>query len=400
MTAQTATLGRQFQVIGLIGSGHFLSHFYQLALPPLFPLIKQDLGVSYIELGVAMTVYGGATAVLQTPVGLLVDRVGARSVLIVGLFVNAAAIAAAGMVSSYWALVACMLFAGLGNSVFHPADYAILSASIEKGRVGRAFSLHSFGGTTGFAATPLVMFGLASLWDWQTALLIAGLVGIAIAVLMIAVRGMIQDGQERGEDGRRTRTQPGPGWRVLLSRPMVVFFLFFVLLAAAGSGLNSFTVLALVEMYGVELAAANSVLTSFLVMIAIGVLIGGYVADKTDRHDLVLFVTYGVATICFFLVGMGVMSFWMVIGAFLVAGLARGIVNPTRDMLVRQAAPSTAMGAAFGFVTTGFTVGQTFAPALYGWLMDIGSPSLVFWLAAGFMVAAIALVILGRERPG
>ncbi len=395
MTSLSPGLGREARVIGLIGAGHFVSHFYQLALAPLFPLIKQDLDVSNVELGVVMTAYAAATAVLQTPVGLLVDRIGARNVLIVGLFVNAGAFAAAGLASSYWALVGFMLIAGIGNSVFHPADYAILSATIDKGRVGRAFSLHSFGGTSGFAAAPVVMFALANLWDWRTALVVVGLAGLALAVAMTIFRGMIRDGVER--DAGKPR-EPGPGWRALTTRPMIVFFLFFVLLAAAGSGLNSFTVLALVEVYGVELATANSTLTAFLVMIAIGVLIGGVIADKTDRHDLVLFLTYGVATACFFLIGAAVMPFWLVVAAFLVAGLVRGIVNPTRDMLVRQAAPAAAMGAAFGFVTTGFTVGQTFAPALYGWLMDIGSPHMVFWLAAGFMVAAMLLILVGRER--
>lgn len=398
MTSISTGIGGEARVIGLIGGGHFLSHFYQLALAPLFPLIKQDLDVSNVELGAVMTAYAAATAVLQTPIGLLVDRIGARAVLIVGLFLNAGAFVGAGLFPSYWALVGFMVIAGIGNSVFHPADYAILSASVDKGRVGRAFSLHSFGGTSGFAAAPVVMFALATMWDWRTALVIVGLIGLVLAVGMTVFRGMIVDGFERGADGARKPRAPSPGWRALTTRPMIVFFLFFVLLAAAGSGLNSFTVLALVEVYGVELSTANSTLTAFLVMIAIGVLIGGVIADKTDRHDLVLFLTYGIAIVCFFLVGAAFMPFWLVVAAFLVAGLVRGIVNPTRDMLVRQAAPAAAMGAAFGFVTTGFTVGQTFAPALYGWLMDIGSPAMVFWLAAGFMIAAIVLVLVGRER--
>lgn len=396
MATATASLGREAKVLGLVGGGHFLSHFYQLALPPLFPLIKQDLDVSYIELGVVLTVYHAATAVLQTPIGLLVDRIGARAVLIIGLFLNAGAFAAAGLFPSYWALVGFMLLAGLGNSVFHPADYAIISASIDKGRLGRAYSLHSFGGTAGFAAAPVAMFAIAALWGWQAALLAVGLVGVALALLMTAMRGMIQDHvTSRDDDAAKSAV---PGWRALMTRPMIVFFLFFVLLAAAGTGLNSFTVLALVEVYDVELSLANGVLTMFLVMIALGVLVGGVVADKTDRHDMVLFLTYAIASACFVVIGAAFMPFWMVIAAFIVAGLARGIVNPTRDMLVRQASPPGAIGAAFGFVTTGFTVGQTFSPAVYGWLMDIGSPASVFWLAAGFMVAAIALILFGRER--
>lgn len=398
MVAVSAGFGRQVRTIGLVGSAHFFSHFYQLALPPLFPMIVTDLDVSALELGVAVTAYAVATFVLQTPVGFLIDRIGGRWLLIAGLAVNAAAFCAAGMIGTYWGLVAFMAVAGIGNSVFHPADYSILSASIEKSRLGRAFSMHSIGGTSGFAAAPLVMWGLAEHWDWRTALVIAGVAGLILAVVLLLLRESLTGAGDIEQKPADAASRQASGWRLLMQRPIVIFFLFFALMAAAGSGLNAFTVLALVEVYKVDLSLASGTLTAFLVMVAMGVLLGGIIADRTRRHGLVLFVTYSVGAFCLFLIGAGMLPFWFVVVALLLAGIMRGIVNPSRDILVRESAPPGSTGAVFAFITTGFTAGQSISPMFYGWLMDIGSPNAIFLLASGFMVAGLLLVAVTHQR--
>ena len=341
MAATTATAGRQIQAIGLIGFGHFLSHLYQLALPPLFPYIRADLGVSFVELGLALTVYNIATVALQTPVGILVDRIGARPMLIIGLFVNAAAFVAAGLVSSFWLMVALMLVAGAGNSVFHPADYTILSASVDKARIGRAFSIHSFGGSSGFAAAPLVMIYLAEAFDWRTALVVMGLVGIALAAVYALLSPVLRDDADAG----RKEDAPKLGWRSIATQPIIMFFLFYIATSAAGSGLNAFAIVALAKAYGISESVASATLTLFLSAIAIGVLLGGVLADKASRHDLVLYATYGVSMLCLVAIAAGAMPIWAIACVFVLAGLMRGVVNPSRDILVRQAAPAGAVGA-------------------------------------------------------
>ena len=397
MIAIAAGIGREFQALGLIGTGHFLSHLYQLALPPLFPLIMIDLNANLAGLGVAMAAYSVSTGMLQTPVGLLVDRIGGRRVLIIGLTVNAIGIAAAGFSTSLWMLGAFLFLAGEGNSVFHPADYALLSASIDENRIGRAFSLHSLSGTVGFAVAPLVMLGLATLWDWRIALFIISFAGFAAVIILTLHRKAIQDivPVEAEEPRRDPKTS---GWRALMTRPMIMFFLFYAFLAGAGSGLNTFTVTALMAIYGVELTSANATLTTFLVMAGTGVLLGGVLADRARRHDLVLMMAYGVSAACLMLVASEYLPFWLVIGTLALAGFMRGLVTPARDLLVRRAAPPGAIGAAFGFITTGFTVGQAIAPPIYGWLMDIGSPNMLYWLASGFTLITIPLVFASREQ--
>ena len=399
MTSITALRSSEVRAVGLVGSAHFLSHFYQLTLPPLFIAIQADLGVSFFQLGLAMTAYSVTTGALQTPVGLYLHRIGARRLLIGGLALNAAAICAAGMASSFEVILVLMLLAGVGNSVFHPVDYALLSSSIDESRIGRAFSLHSFGGTAGFAASPLVIYSLAEYWDWRTSLIIVGAAGVVLACVIAIFRGSLHDNSGADQEAAKAAGATKTGWRSLMTRPILVFFAFFALLAAAGSGLTTFSIVAMAQVYNVDVKVASSALTAFLIMSAAGVLMGGYLADKTQRHDLVLVLTYCMSAACLVVVASQLLPFWLVVGVFATSGLMRGMVNPSRDVLVRAAAPPGQIGATFGFVTSGFTVGAATAPMLYGWLMDSGSAGLVFWIAAGFTMSAIVLVVTFRERP-
>ena len=156
---QRRSVAQQWAVIWLVGAGHFISHFYVLCLPPLFPFMAADLQVPYAELGFIVTCFFVSVAAVQMPVGMLVDRIGARRVLCVGLFVLSGSITLSGLTTSYWPLVGLLIVAGMGNSVFHPCDYVILSSSVDEQRMGKAFSIHSVCAQTGFFAAPVVMPG-------------------------------------------------------------------------------------------------------------------------------------------------------------------------------------------------------------------------------------------------
>src|SRR5215467_11836827 len=159
--------GRDTQVNLLLGNGHFLSHFYQLCLPPLFLAWRSAFDISFAEVGLAVALMSGAAAVCQTPLGFLVDRYGARRFLIGGALLMSLSITAMGFATSFWQVVVLALLSGTGNSVFHPCDYAILSGSVDKDRMGRAFALHTFSGNLGFAAAPPVMAVLAVAFGWR-----------------------------------------------------------------------------------------------------------------------------------------------------------------------------------------------------------------------------------------
>lgn len=400
MTAPPASLRSDARVIGLVGTGHFCSHFYMLVLPPLFPLIKAEYDISYTALGAVMTAFAVASGSAQLPVGFLVDRIGARAPLIVGLTLLGGAIALMGLTTSYPALVLLALAAGLGNSVFHPADYSILSAGVAPSRLGRAYSIHTFSGMAGWACAPPLMVFLTTLWDWRTALVIVGCLGLAVAlVLLVQSRhlGEHRTAPAAAATGPATGTSARETFGLLLSAPILLLFMFFVMIAMTSGGFMAFSVTALVQLHGLELTTANAALTVYLVAGAVGVLLGGPVADRTDRYDAVAVVGFLAAAGLMALVAALPLPFALLIVAFGLAGLMQGIIWPSRDMLVRSITPPGASGKVFGFVSTGLDVGSALAPLMFGLIVDGGLPSWVFWFTALFLLLSMVFAVAAAQ---
>ena len=389
---------REAAAMGVIGAAHFVSHFYHLVLPPLFVLIHQALGISYAQLGVVMTTYFFATLLTQVPIGLLVDRIGAKLVLTFGLALHGGAVVAAGMAPSFEMLLVAFFVGGVANSVFHPADFSILSASVAEERHGRAFATHTFTGSIGYALAPLTMAGLAYEFGWQTALIIAGSLGLICAVIVTFAWPLLSDDASAS---RNKSTREKTTWRFMLSRPMLLFFLFYVVTSASGTGMTNFAPVALTAIYGIEITLATKILTVFLIAAILGSLPGGWVAEKTNRENLLIIISFLIMAICLAVIGTGIIGLWAVFCGMALAGFLRGFYNASRDILVRRAAPQGRVGAAFGFVTLGYTIGQGCMPVVYGWFMDQGSGKAVFLIAAAFAILAVFTVILPfRKRSG
>src|SRR5215212_6285350 len=274
-------MGKDARVNALIGSGHFLSHYYQLCLPPMFLAWQQAFGASYAELGLSMALMSAKTAVVETPIGFLVDRYGARRFLIGGTLLMTLSIAGMGLTTAYWQIVLLGILSGLGNSVIHPADYAILTGSVDRSRIGRSFALHTFVGHVGFAAAPPVTAALMLLIGWRNTLLLVGGLGVPV-VLSILWQSRILAEQKR----MPARADAGlrADLRQLLSRPILLFFGFFMVSSMAGAGIQAWLITVLHSLHGLTLEAASSALTGYMVGTMSGVLLGGWVADRTDWH--------------------------------------------------------------------------------------------------------------------
>ena len=381
------------RVVGVVSAAHFVSHYYILLLPPLLPFVRADYGVSYTQLGLALAAFNVVSAVLQTPAGFLADWLGARILLVAGLLFGAAAFMIAGLVDSFWLLVAMFALAGVGNTAYHPADYALLSHHVPSARIGRAFSIHTFAGMLGSAIAPGSLLLMQNIWGWRGAFIGAGTLGFAVAALLLVM-----------SDDRDKPAAPAPkaeivGWRLLLSPPILLNLGFFVLLAIMSGGMYNYSVVALGALEGTPLAVANGALSAHLLLSAIGVLIGGVVAMRVTRHDLV--ATLGLAAIAALvvLIAYGDLGSWPLVLVMAVAGFFFGVIMPSRDMIVREITPPGSFGKVFGFVTTGFNLGGIVAPLVFGAIMDQGSPRLVFLSVAACSLAAIATVATLPRRP-
>jgi MFS transporter, FSR family, fosmidomycin resistance protein len=387
---------RDATIIGLIGLAHAMSHFYQLLLAPLFPFIKDELGVSYAALGFVIALFYTLSAVLQPLAGFVVDRYGARSVLIGGVACFAAGTLVMGLSATYPMLVAGAALAGaalagIGNSVFHPADFAILNARVSQPRLSYAFSAHGVAGYIGFAIAPVFSVSIGAAYGWHAALLAGAALGVVLLVVLVLNAGYL-----RIDAPRSARKRLSEDARVLFAWPVVLCFLYFLLFAAGLTGLQSFSVSAMVEQYGVAVTAASSALTVYLIAAAAGILSGGFVAARTSRHDLVAAGGLAVNATAILLVAMNQVPGAALPVVFAIAGFASGIVAPSRDLIVRASTPPGAAGRVFGFVYSGLDVGSFMTPVFYGWMLDHRLPQAVFYMAFAFTALAILTVLLLR----
>jgi MFS transporter, FSR family, fosmidomycin resistance protein len=388
------------KVLGLISTGHFMSHFYALTLPPLFPFLKDAFEVSYTELGVMMALMSGATAVSQVPVGFLVDRLGARLVLTVGLIIIALGFGLVGLAPSFAVALGLVTLAAIGNSVFHPADYAILNSSITPARMGRAFSVHTFAGHLGSAAAPAIMILLAAAFGWRVALIAVGIFGLLVMAALATQWNSLHDDavpKKKKTDAASDDAQTS-GFKLLFSKPILLFFLFFGTLSFTSTGMQAFSVSALVTLHDMPVATASAALTAFLLCSAGGILLGGEITDRTTKHELIAAVAFILTAILAVIIAWVNLPLLPLMAAMVVMGLGQGVVRPVRDMLLRAAAPSGSVGKVFGFVSAGIAAGSAVAPIPFGWLLDTGRPEWVFYLIAIFMLVALFTVFVPKSR--
>lgn len=377
------------RITGVVGAAHFTSHFYQLVLPPLFPLMRESLGVNYTELGLLMSMFFAGSGLFQVLAGFVVDRVGAHVVLPAGMALLAGSIMLMGFAPSLWMLFALALLAGIGNSVYHPADYSILTGRITPSRMARAYSVHSVTGTLGWAAAPVTMVFLSSAFDWRVALSIVGAAGLICAALVAMDRSdlVIPARKKPVEEAMGG----GSSLQLFLSPAILMAFIYFTLLSTAFTGLQNYLPTLLPNSQGVSLSFAITVTTFYLTVYAGGSLAGGFLADRTKNHDRI--IGFGLVPMMGLSLAMGYvpMSAPVLLAVAMATGFLGGMTIPSRDMLVRSATPRGSEGKVFGFVYSGLDLGALIAPPAIGYMLDHGS------IHGPFIF--IALMILGTLAP-
>lgn len=396
----TADIGwaRDAKVISIVAIAHFVSHVYIMLLPPIMLLVKDHFRVDYTDIALAITAYNVMSALLQTPAGFLVDRIGARIMLTLGLILSGVAICISALLPGYWAFLIGYALLGVANTVYHPADYSILSATIDGKRIGKAFSIHTFAGYLGSGVTPAMVIAAVAIWGWNGGFLCAAVLSFAAAILLMLTGSVLPRVPRKSTATAAKTDESKVGWDLLMSPPILRNLLFFFCLAMANGGIQTFAVVSLGALHGTPASVANVGLSGFLLFSAMGVLVGGIIADRTPHHERVAAVGFACTSTMAALLGWVEMPAAMLILVMSVGGLLNGIIQPSRDMMVRAVTPPGSFGKVFGFVTTGFNLGGMVAPLTFAWLMDHGQPRLIYVIVIVFILLAL-LTAMTRRKP-
>lgn len=380
------------RTISLVALAHGLSHFFQIATAVVFPLIKDDLGVSYVALGGMVALYYVVSGICQTAAGFAVDRYGARRVLFFGLILSTTGALSAGFAHSYQMLVAAAIVGGVGNSVFHPCDFSILNARVHRERLGYAFSGHGIAGYLGYAAAPVYGITMAAAVGWRGAMLGAAALGAVVIAVLALYREAIH---VEPADGRKASVRGGlmADIKILMSAPILMCFGYFILVSVAFIAMQNFGIVSTMALYGVSATLASAALTSYLLGGAAGILAGGFVAARTSRHDLVAVCGMAVSAVFMFAIASAWLPSAVLPGLCAATGFSSGLTNPSRDLIVRATTPPGSTGKVYGFVYSGLDVGSMVTPLYFGWLLDGGRPAVVFYTVVVTAILTIATVL-------
>ena len=393
--APTATTLREdATVISLVGFAHGTSHFFHFMLPSLFPWLMKDFGLSFTQVGLTMSAFFVVSGAGQAVAGFVVDRFGALRVLCGGIVLLSLSGLVLASANSFAMLVAAAVVAGVGNSVFHPADFTILNRRVSTPRLGHAFSVHGLSGNLGWAAAPVLMIGMAEAFGWRSSGIAASVVGFCALAFLLLNRSRLADAPLAVADPKKS----SGGAFAFLGKPLVwMCFLFFFLTVMAFGGLQNFAPPIFERAYGISIALAASALTAYLLGAAAGTATGGFFATQGDRQDVKVAVALTVAAACAVALALAVLPAWMVVPLMATMGFGAGFSGPSRDMLVRRAATSTfgqaAFGRIYGFVYSGIDTGLAVAPIVFGPFMDAGKYTHVLWGVAILQCLAIATAL-------
>jgi FSR family fosmidomycin resistance protein-like MFS transporter len=388
--APAAPLGTDARTISVVAIAHAMSHFLQLFIAPLFPLIKDDLGVSYTALGAVTGLYYGVSGICQTLSGFAVDRFGARRVMIFGITLCVAGALLIGFAQSFEALVFAAIVGGIGNSVFHPSDFAILNSRVSPGRLGFAYSWHSMAGSLGYAVAPLISVALASQLGWHGAVYVAAAIGAAVLALVVWNNDALEVAPTRGK-GKQGSVMDDI--KILGSTPVLMCFGYFLLIAFVFIAMQAFGVTTMISMYGISAALASAALTSYMAGSAGGIFVGGFVAARGWSPVKVAATGMGASAAIMLMIGLAWFPGVVLPLILALAGFAGGVTQPSRDLIVRQTTPKGSTGAVYGFVYSGLDLGSVVAPVFFGWLLDGGQASGVFLSSALVLVITILTVL-------
>ena len=201
----------------------------------------------------ALAVFFVVSGAGQAAAGFVVDRIGARPVLLCGVATLALSGLVLGLAPSYAVLVLAAALAGAGNAVFHPTDFTLLNRRVSQPRLGHAFSMHGLAGNIGWALAPITLFPLAQWQGWQFAAFAAAAVGALVCLVLWWQRDLLADVARSTVVEAHAAGARSEVFGFLRSTAVWLCFLFFFFSTSAVGILQNYAPALLGEVYGVDL---------------------------------------------------------------------------------------------------------------------------------------------------
>jgi sugar phosphate permease len=394
-TASTTAAPRSFREVWLISAGHGLTHWYTATFYLLLPLIGKELGLSYTEIGLIMTIQHVAGAISNIPGGIIVDTVGKKGYLMAtSLFWVGFPYALMSLAHSYWMLLACVTLVGIGNNLWHPAAISTLARRFPE-RKGLVLSFHGMGGNVGDAVAPLVIGALLAWYGWRTVVVINVVPGLVMSLLILLLLGAFS---MAGDDGAINAGTGARGFRGYLRDFAALLKNKALILIACSSAMRTMTQAGLLTFLPVYLAYELNY-SPFLVGIFLTVLqiagfiaapIGGYLSDKMGRKRV---ITASMTLSAVMIMGMvlagrsfAFVVFIALVGFFLYA--MRSVLQAWAVESVPKNLAGAGVGVQFGMTA----IGSGISPIVFGMIADAYDIYTGFYFLAGTIFVANFLI--------
>jgi len=401
--AATAASRHSFKDVWLISAGHGLTHWYTATFYILLPLIGKELGLSYTEIGLIMTIQHLAGAIANVPGGILVDAVGRKGYLLaVSLFWVGVPYALMSLTHNFWMLLVCVALVGIGNNLWHPAAIPTLAHRYPE-RKGLVLSVHGMGGNLGEALAPLAIGALLAWFSWRTVVVMNVIPGFVMAVMILTMLGALsmankhKDALNAGGKARDLKSHLRDFLSLLKNRSLM--------LISCSAAFRTMTQVGLLTFLPVYLAYELD-FSPFAVGVCLSVLqvagfiagpIGGHLSDKMGRKRVIM---SSMALTGVMIVGMAVAGKSMAFVLFIaLVGFFLYAMRPVLQAWAVESTPKNLAGTGVGLQFGIQHLGASIAPALFGMVADAYDIYTGFYCLAGTIIFANLLVFFLPGGP-
>ncbi len=401
--APGAPSGQNWRELWLITIGHSLTHWYPATFYLLLPIIGNELGLTFSQIGLIMTCQYIAGAVANIPGGVMVDTIGRKGLLMgVSLFWVGFPYLLMSFTHSYWMLLVCVALVGVGNSLWHPTAIPTLARRFPE-RKGFVLSLHGMGGNAGDAIAPLVVGALLAVMSWRQVVVLNVVPGLVMSLLILVFLGTLRLGSKKPPPAAANKADAAAAGQSFASYTAGLRQLLrnrsLILLSTSGAfrsmtqiALLTFLPLYLAREMGWSIAAVGMGMFTLQVAGLLAAPVAGHMSDRLGRRSVLMgsMATTAVVLLAMAFAGKSPAFVFLiaVLGFFLYA------IRPVIQAWTIEATPKHMGGSAIGLLFGAQSAGASVAPLLGGLIADTWGLSATFYMLAATIVLANLFVFL------